>query len=82
MTPKLKVARIAPPTTEAPAIRGQLLTDAEVARMLKLENPESANTRRWVRQHVPKKKRLGHLTVRWFEADVMEWVASTGTDDA
>jgi predicted DNA-binding transcriptional regulator AlpA len=56
------------------------MTDIEVARLLKLEKPESESTRKWVRQHVPKKRRLGHNTVRWFEADVLEWVASTGTD--
>lgn len=58
--------------------RGPLLTDTEVAKLLKLDNPESENVRKWVRANVPRKKRIGHNTVRWFEADVLEWVASTG----
>jgi predicted DNA-binding transcriptional regulator AlpA len=68
------------PSVTPPTARGTLMTDIEVARLLKLEKPESESTRKWVRQHVPKKRRLGHNTVRWFEADVLEWVASTGTD--
>lgn len=58
--------------------RGPLLTDEDVARFLKLGNPESLNVRRWVRANVPNKRRIGHNTVRWFQADVIDWVASTG----
>ena len=72
--PKLSVTKMAKPQTAAPTNRGALLTDAEVARLLKLEEPESDKARRWVREHVPHKKRIGHNTVRWFEADVLAWV--------
>jgi predicted DNA-binding transcriptional regulator AlpA len=64
--------------TSAPEKRGPLLTDADVAKLLKLDNPESESVRKWVRANVPNKKRIGHNTVRWFEADVLTWVASTG----
>lgn len=81
MTPRLKVSRLPVSPTQSPPIqRGALLTDAEVAALLKLDNPESTQTRRWVRAHVPKKRRIGHQTVRWFECDVLEWVESTGTE--
>jgi predicted DNA-binding transcriptional regulator AlpA len=69
------VSTVAPPQT-----RGPLMTDVEVARLLKLEHPENESTRKWIRQHVPHKRRLGHNTVRWFEADVLAWVESTGTE--
>ena len=61
-----------------PVDRGPLLTDVEVARLLKLENPEAESTRRWVREKIPGKKRLGHHTVRWFQADVLAWVEQQG----
>jgi predicted DNA-binding transcriptional regulator AlpA len=63
---------------EPPANRGPLLTDAEVAKLLKLDDPEGHNARRWVRTHVPKKRKLTHNTLRWFERDVLEWVESQG----
>jgi hypothetical protein len=53
---------------EVPQDRGPLLTDIEVAALLKLENPEGANARRWVRQNM----------LRWFRQDVLDWVASQG----
>lgn len=74
---RLAIAQAAQSTIPAPpADRGALLTDTEVARLLKLEDPESKATRRWVREHVPNKKPIGYNTVRWFEADVLTWVAS------
>ena len=80
MTPKLSVSRLPVPSVAPPANRGPLLTDVEVAKLLRLDNPERESVRKWVRQHVPKKKRIGHNTVRWFERDVLEWVESTGTE--
>lgn len=80
MTHKLKVARIPSSSVTPPENRGALLTDGDVARLLKLDEPDSKKTRRWVRAHVPKKRRIGHQTVRWFERDVMAWVESTGTE--
>jgi hypothetical protein len=62
----------------APANRGPLLTDVEVAKLLKLPNPEKMTTRRWVRSNVPKMKRLSYTTLRWFEQDVIDWAASRG----
>lgn len=63
----------APP---APAPPGRILDAAAVAALLMLERPESPETQRWVREHVPNKKRLGHRTVRWLERDVLAWVES------
>jgi len=60
----------------APKDRGAILTDFDVARLLKLDNPESTATRRWVRENVPHKKRVSYQIVRWFERDVMEWLAA------
>lgn len=81
MTTKLKmVDGPHSPIPQPPPARGPLLTDVEVAQLLKLENPDNPNTRKWVRQHVPQKRRIGHHTVRWFQSDVLAWVESTGTD--
>jgi predicted DNA-binding transcriptional regulator AlpA len=71
-----------PKPVETPRDRGPLLTDTEVAKLLKLDNPESKQARLWVRRHVPHKRRIGHQTLRWFQADVLEWVESTGTTAA
>ena len=65
-------------TPVPPEDRGPLLTDAEVAALLNLDNPEGKHARRWVREHVPSKKRLGHVTIRWFKQDVLAWVESQG----
>lgn len=67
-----------PKPVETPRDRGPLLTDAEVAKLLRLNNPESKQARLWVRRHVPNKKPIGYNTLRWFERDVLDWVASKG----
>jgi hypothetical protein len=33
----------------------------------------------WVRRHVPYKLVLGHSTVRWYEHDVLAWIATQRT---
>jgi hypothetical protein len=63
----------------APENRGALLTDTEVAKLLKLNNPEKMSVRRWVRANVPGVRRLSYTTLRWFEQDVLDWVASRGS---
>lgn len=57
---------------------GRILDAVGVAELLSLENPTSKATRRWVSEHVPGKKAIGHRTVRWLERDVVAWVESKG----
>jgi predicted DNA-binding transcriptional regulator AlpA len=45
-----------------------LLTPAEVAAII------GGVSEAWVRRTVPGKVRLGHSTVRWFEADMRAWL--------
>lgn len=78
MTPKLSVARSQAVAVDPPKARGPLLTPADVARLLKLDNPEGEHARRWVREHVPHVKKIGQRTLRWFEQDVLDWVAERG----
>ena len=49
--------------------RGRLLTANEVAELI-YRSPE------WVRRNVPFKITLGHSTVRWYEADILDWIDS------
>ncbi len=52
----------------APEGRGRLLDANQVAQLIGGVTPE------WVRRCVPRKRKLGHSTVRWWEADVQQWV--------
>jgi hypothetical protein len=53
-----------------PPPRGRLLSAEQVAMELLHGSVGPA----WVRRHVPHGVRLGHSTVRWFEADVVWWI--------
>ena len=48
--------------------RGRLLDANQVAQLIGGVTPE------WVRRCVPRKRKLGHATVRWWESDVQQWV--------
>jgi hypothetical protein len=78
MAPKLSVSKPPHVGVEPPKARGPLLTPADVARLLKLDNPDGEHARRWVREHVPHVKKIGQRTLRWFEQDVLDWVAERG----
>jgi hypothetical protein len=54
-----------------PPDRGRLLTATQVAAEL-LAGTVSPG---WVRRHITPKVVLGHSTVRWYEADVRDWIA-------
>jgi hypothetical protein len=63
-----------PLRTEAfapPPNRGRLMTAAQVAAELFCGTVSGA----WVRRNVPYKIVLGHSTVRWWERDVLDWIA-------
>ena len=64
------------PTLQAPQPPGRVLDAEAVAALLMLDDPASPETQRWVREHVPQKRKLGHRTVRWLERDVLAWVES------
>jgi len=53
-----------------PPDRGPLLTAEQVAARLGGVSPA------WVRRAVPGKLALGHRTVRWYEGDVLRWIAT------
>ena len=53
-----------------PVPRGRLLSAEQVATELLHGSVGPA----WVRRHLPHGVRLGHSTVRWFEADVTWWI--------
>ena len=57
-------------SVELPPGRGRLLTPGQVAEVI------GGVSTAWVRRNVPHKIRLGHSTVRWYEADVHEWLGS------
>jgi hypothetical protein len=69
--PPLEVIRPAGPLAPPPD-RGRLLTAEQVAAELFSGTVSPA----WVRRHVPHKIVLGHSTVRWYELDVLEWIAA------
>ena len=54
--------------------RGRLITAADVAKMIRRSDA-------WVRRNVPRKIRLGHSTVRWFEHHVWAWMEECEVDD-
>lgn len=67
------------PFTPTPSVPpGRILDAKGVAELLALEKPGSKATNRWVTEHVPGKRRIGHRTVRWLERDVVAWVESQG----
>lgn len=74
MGTKLSVSRPSTVAVEPPKDRGPLLTPAEVAKLLNLENPDGPHARRWVREHVPHVRKIGQRTLRWFKQDVLDWV--------
>ena len=74
MTVDLRVLRPGP-QSEPPPDRGRLLTAAQVAAELFNQTVSPA----WVRRHVPHKVVLGHSTVRWYEHDVLTWIAMQRT---
>jgi len=47
---------------------GRLLSPDEVAAL-------TGCSAAWCRRNVPGKVKLGHRTVRWYERDVMAWIA-------
>ena len=55
---------------EAPPDRGRLLSAQEVAEII------GGVAAAWVRANVPHKLTLGHKTVRWYEWDVYDYLAS------
>lgn len=66
------VLRLEPPDAGPPAPpppRGRLLTAEQIAAELFAGTVSPT----WVRRRVPHRLRLGHSTVRWFEADVLAW---------
>ncbi len=71
--PTLEVVRPTGPVA-LPAARGRLLTADQVAAELFNGTVSPA----WVRRHVPGKIVLGHSTVRWYEFDVLAWIAARG----
>ncbi len=60
--------RPAPP--EPPPDRGPLLTPEQVAQLV------GGVSTAWVRRAVPGKLRLGQRTVRWYQGDVLAWLAA------
>ena len=56
---------------EAPPDRGRLLTAEQVADLI-----GGGVSTAWVRANVPHKLTLGRRTVRWYERDVYEFLAS------
>lgn len=70
---RLEPADAGPPAPPPP--RGRLLTAEQIASELFGGTVSPA----WVRRHVPHKLRLGHSTVRWFEADVLAWLVERRT---
>jgi predicted DNA-binding transcriptional regulator AlpA len=52
-----------------PPDRGPLLTAEQVAAVIGGVSPA------WVRRSVPGKLVLGHRTVRWYESEVLRWLA-------
>lgn len=69
--PELTVLHPAEPLAPPPN-RGRLLTAAQVA----VELLGDAVAPSWVKRHVPGKLVLGHSTIRWYEADVRQWLDS------
>ena len=53
--------------------RGRLMTAQEVSH----EIFQGKCSPEWVRRTVPRKIRLGHSTVRWWESDVIEYIESS-----
>jgi hypothetical protein len=66
---RLEPSDAGPPAPPPP--RGRLLTAAQIASDLFTGTVSPT----WVRRRVPHRLRLGHSTVRWFEADVLAWLA-------
>ncbi len=66
MATPLRLERALP---EPPPDRGKLLTAQQVAEVI------GGVSAAWVRRHVPHKVRLGHSTCRWYEYDVLGWIA-------
>lgn len=69
MTTRPDALRVVRPL-ELPADRGRLLTAEAIVALIGGISPA------WVRRHVPGKLRLGQRTVRWYEGDVLAWIAS------
>jgi predicted DNA-binding transcriptional regulator AlpA len=69
----LQILRPDTPST-APVDRGRLLTASQVA----TECFSGTVSATWVKRRVPGKLILGHSTVRWYEADVLGWIADRG----
>jgi predicted DNA-binding transcriptional regulator AlpA len=67
----LRVLRRSPASTKPPPHRGRLLTARQVATELFCTTVSPA----WVRRHVTPKVVLGHSTVRFYEHDVIDWIA-------
>lgn len=66
------------PTGAMPAIgRGRLMTAQEIAQ----EIFRGSVSEQWVKRNVAQesKRRLGHSTVRWWEADVVAWISKRHT---
>ena len=59
---------------EPPPKRGRLMTAQEIAAEVFRGNV----TADWVRRNAPYRRKFGHNTVLWFEADVWRWVDETG----
>lgn len=66
------VPRPPPGSPKLPRDRGRLLTAAQVATELFFGTVSPT----WVRRHVTPKVVLGHSTVRFYEHDVLHWIAS------
>ena len=66
------------PPPSVPQPPGRILDAKGVAELLSLVNPGSKATNRWVTEHVPGKRRIGHRTVRWLEREVVAWVEAQG----
>ena len=62
---------------EPPRYRGRFMDAKEVAQEI-FGGKRGAE---WVKRTVPKKKRLAHSTVGWWEYDVLDWIDSQGEPD-
>jgi hypothetical protein len=70
--PSVRVLRPPPRPTNLPPGRGRLLTAAQAS----AELFDGTVSPTWVRRHVTPKVVLGHSTVRFYEHDVLDWIAS------
>lgn len=58
--------------------RGRMIDAGQVAELIGGDPPRSEG---WVCRNVPGKIDLGHRTKRWYEEDVLDWIASLYPDD-